>query len=53
MDSLLQQVMHRLEERKHTSTEVSFNQQVTPPSDQIFFIDSRYFFHHAKKICSA
>ena len=36
MDSLLQQVMHRLEERKHTSTEVSFNQQVTPPSDQIF-----------------
>lgn len=36
MDSLVQQVMQRLEERKHTSVEVTFNHQVAPPSEQIF-----------------
>ena len=36
MDNLVQQVMQRLEERKHTSVKVTFNHQVAPPSEQIF-----------------
>ncbi|WP_076459893.1 PduM family microcompartment protein [Limosilactobacillus caccae] len=36
MDDLLKQVMQRLKEREQTSTEVSFNQKVAPPSEQVF-----------------
>ncbi|WP_267201100.1 PduM family microcompartment protein [Limosilactobacillus kribbianus] len=36
MDDLLKQVMQRLKEREQTSTEVSFNPQVTPPNEQVF-----------------
>ncbi len=36
MDNLVQQVMQRLEDRKHTSVKVIFNHQVAPPSEQIF-----------------